>query len=76
MTPLIFEAYVRKGLPFTRDAAVLQLARDVAGRLREVIGVDPAHAVWMGRVGAGAAPGARSVRRPLAQLMRPAQKTY
>jgi hypothetical protein len=68
MTPLIFEAYVRKGIGFTRAGPVSELARDVATRLREVIGVDPAQAVWMGRVGAGTAARARSVRLPLSRL--------
>ena len=70
MTPLIFEAYVRKGIRFTRSGPVSDLARDVAARLRGVIGVDPAHAVWMGRIGAGTAPRSRSVRLPLSRLMR------
>ena len=69
MTPLIFEAYVRKGIKFTQAGPVAELARDVAARLREVIGVDPAHAVWMGRVGAGTAPRSRSLRLPLSRLM-------
>lgn len=69
MTPLIFEAYVRKGIAFTQSGPVSDMARDVAARLREVIGVDPAHAVWMGRVGAGPAARARSVRLPLPRLM-------
>jgi hypothetical protein len=68
MTPLIFEAYVRKGLPFTRDPAVANLARGVAARLRDVIGVDPGRAVWMGRVGAGDTAQARSVRLPMERL--------
>ena len=68
MTPLIFEAYVRKGIPFTRVQSVSDLARNVAGKLQGVIGVDPARAVWMGRVGAGDAARARSLRLPLPRL--------
>lgn len=68
MTPLIFETYVRKGVAFTRDHAVSNLARNVAASLREVIGVDPARAVWMARVGAGTVARARSLRLPLSRL--------
>jgi hypothetical protein len=68
MTPLIFESYVRKGVSFTRDRAVSVLARHVTSGLRELIGGDPARAVWMGRVGAGEGARARSVRLPVSQL--------
>jgi len=68
MTPLIFQAYVRKGVAFTRSRNVSNLAREVAARLRDVIGVDPAHAVWMGRVGGGPTAQARSLRLPLPRL--------
>jgi hypothetical protein len=68
MTPLIFEAYVRQGINFTSDRTVSNLARSVAASLRGVIGVDPAHAVWMGRIGAGPAAKARSIRMPLSRL--------
>ncbi len=68
MTPLLFEAYVRQGVALTKDPQVAELARQVAGRLRGTIGVDPAHAVWMGRVGAGAFARARSTRLPLSRL--------
>lgn len=68
MTPLIFETYVRKGVAFTRDCAVSNSARIVAASLTEVIGVNPARAVWMGRVGAGPMATSRSVRLPLSRL--------
>lgn len=69
MTPLIFETYLRDGVAFTQDRDVAELAARLAGRLREVIGVDVARAVWMGRIGAGQPAQARSVRRELADLM-------
>jgi hypothetical protein len=68
MTPLLFEAYVRHGIAFTQTSQVTTLARHVAGTLRGAIGVDPARAVWMGRVAAGAAAQARSTRLPLSRL--------
>jgi len=69
MTPLIFGRYVRNGTPFTQVACLQALARELEGASRQLIGPDVDHAVWMGRIGAGAAPTARSTRRPLAQLM-------
>ena len=70
MTPLIFGSYVRAGMPFTRVPKVAALAGRVAARLKDVIGVDPGRAVWMGRLGAGPAATARSVRLPLSSLMK------
>lgn len=72
MTPLIFASYVRNGTPFTRVAALADEARQLAARTRELIGADLHHAVWMGRLGAGPAPRARSTRRPLDALLREA----
>jgi hypothetical protein len=40
------------------------------GQLTAVIGPAPETAVFMGRLGAGKAPRARSLRKPLAELMR------
>lgn len=69
MTPLIFDAYVRQGRVFCKDAEVSALAVSLAGRFREVIGLDAAHAVWMGRVGAGRPAQSRSLRHELNDLM-------
>lgn len=68
MTPLIFEAYVRRGVTFTRDNATRELSRVTAERLRDVIQIEPANAVWMGRVGAGPPVQGRSTRLPLERL--------
>ena len=72
MTPLIFGAYVRDGTPFTSVPRLKSEACDLERAARGVIGADIETAVWMGRVGAGATPYARSLRRPLQQLMRAA----
>ncbi len=69
MTPLIFGSYVRNGVPFTKLARLQDLARELEAATRQIVGPDIAHAVWMGRIGAGSAPRARSTRRPLEQLM-------
>jgi len=70
MTPLIFGRYVREGIRFTRLEPLQQAARKLYGQLSGLLGPDPATAVFMGRLGAGKAPRARSVRKPLARLMK------
>ena len=69
MTPLIFARYARQGTRFTRIAKLQARASGLETRLRSLLGSDAESAVWMGRIGAGSAPTARSVRRPLAELM-------
>ncbi|HXU66033.1 MAG TPA: nitroreductase family protein [Casimicrobiaceae bacterium] len=69
MTPLIFAAYVRRDRPFSRKPEIWSRARKLAGRLHQIIGDDARRAVFMGRIGAGSAPRARSLRRPLAELL-------
>lgn len=70
MTPLIFGNYVRDGTPFTGVPKRQAQAQDLERAAREVIGTDIDRAVWMSRIGAGTTPFARSMRRPLRQLMR------
>lgn len=71
MTPLIFGAYVRNGVAFTQRAELQTRARALAAATRDVVGSDVDCAVWMGRIGAGPAPTARSTRRALEQLILP-----
>jgi hypothetical protein len=71
MTPLIFARYVRTGVTFTRVAAIQARASGLEARLRSLLGADAERAVWMGRLGAGSAPSARSLRLPLQDLMVP-----
>jgi hypothetical protein len=70
MTPLIFGRYVRNAVRFTRLDQLQESARALYGQLTAVIGPAPETAVFMGRLGAGKAPRARSLRKPLAELMR------
>ena len=70
MTPLIFARYVRNGIGFTAQRGLQQFADELEAATSSLIGPEVAHAVWMGRLGAGATPTARSTRHPLAQLMR------
>lgn len=69
MTPLIFSRYVRNGVRFSSVARLQADAAALQGQLGGLIGTDAALAVYMGRLGAGPAPQARSLRRPLAELM-------
>ncbi|MGD8630411.1 MAG: ThiF family adenylyltransferase [Gammaproteobacteria bacterium] len=70
MTPLIFGAYVRNGVTFTRNEYSKRLAQKLADRLARLAAPEEiANAVFMGRLGAGATPKARSVRLPLEKLL-------
>ena len=71
MTPLIFNWYVRSGTRFSSDAALWDDARTLAAKLANVLGADTLNdAVFLGRVGRGAKPAARSLRLPLQSLLR------
>lgn len=70
MTPLIFSSYVRDGVAFTHNANSNRLAQKLADRLAAIAAPgDIASAVFMGRVGFGPTPKARSVRLPLDELL-------
>ncbi len=71
MTPLIFAGYIRDGIGFTRLKALEEDARRLVPRLEHLLGADWSHAVWLGRIGQGPLPTARSTRLPLARLMQP-----
>ncbi|MBB3121970.1 molybdopterin biosynthesis protein MoeY [Pseudoduganella violacea] len=69
MTPLIFARYIAEGRAFTREAAVQARAERLRPQAVELMGGENANAVFIGRLGAGPAPAARAVRKPLAELM-------
>lgn len=70
MTPLIFSSYVRENVTFTGQEAAEHSAKALARDLSALIGAEAlTHAVFMGRVGYGPAPQARSMRLPLQELM-------
>lgn len=69
VTPLIFSSYLRNGIRFTRDQQVARSAAALQPALVRLLGPDSDHTVWMGRIGAGAAPRSRSTRLPLARLL-------
>lgn len=69
MTPLIFSRYVREGRTFTSEPRARDKARDLAVKLQEVLVGRDADALFMGRIGRGPQPRARSLRRPLDDLI-------
>ena len=70
LTPLIFARYSRNGVKFSDTEGMAESARRLAARLASELGdMTARNAVFMGRLGAGAAATARSLRKPLASLM-------
>jgi len=72
MTPLIFTRYVHQGIPLTKVLSAAQRAKDLAAELERLIGEPPTRAMFMGRIGHGQPPRARSMRLSLANLLQPA----
>lgn len=69
VTPLVFSRYSREARAFSRAPHAMPMAHDIRQRLERLIGSDLAErAVFMGRVGHGAPPTARSVRKSLQHL--------
>jgi nitroreductase len=71
MTPLIFSKYVREKIKFTDTAGLHALAARLERDTAALVFNDRHFPVYMGRVGAGKAPTARSERKPLSELMLP-----
>ena len=70
LTPLIFSRYVREGRVFSGTPGMQQRAADLARDGEALVGkADWETAVFMGRIGAGKAAAARSIRRPLRELI-------
>lgn len=69
LTPLIFTRYVKNDLVFTKDEKVLKMARELAVDTMEILG-NNTFPVYIGRIGTGPAPVARSLRKPLAELLK------
>jgi hypothetical protein len=70
MTPLIFSKYVREGTRFTAKASLHGPAKRLQQQTAALVFTDALFPVYMGRLGAGPAPKARSERMPLEQLMK------
>ncbi|MRW94515.1 molybdopterin biosynthesis protein MoeY [Duganella sp. FT80W] len=70
MTPLIFSRYVREERVFSGTAGMQESAATLAREGAALVGQqDWEAAVFMGRIGAGEAARARSLRRPLNELL-------
>jgi molybdopterin/thiamine biosynthesis adenylyltransferase/nitroreductase len=70
MTPLIFARYVRERRSFTQSAHLLRHAEHVSSLLRALVGGTlDTRLAFMGRIGRGKPAKARSLRRPLEQLL-------
>ncbi|MDV3241703.1 MAG: hypothetical protein LOY00_07985 [Methylocaldum sp.] len=70
MTPLIFAGYIRESIKFTRVDAVEKKAKLLANELTALLGDECVErAVFMGRIGEGKPPKARSIRKPLSELL-------
>jgi nitroreductase len=70
LTPLIFARYVRDGRVFSSARGMQQRAADLARQAAALVGAQVWEAaVFMGRIGAGEAAQARSLRRPLRELI-------
>src|SRR5438105_1515665 len=69
-TPLVFARYAREGVRFTTSAGAIEQARRIRVDVDKLRGPDVAsRAMFMGRIGAGKPPEARSIRLPLERLM-------
>jgi molybdopterin/thiamine biosynthesis adenylyltransferase len=70
MTPLIFASYVYGGVTFSRELRFLEQAQQLVRQMESLIGQEACRqGVYMGRVGFGPTPKARSLRLPLVQLI-------
>jgi hypothetical protein len=71
LAPLCFGYYGRQGTPFTDDEGLRAKAAELNEDLRDLAPAGPEQLLFLGRIGAPKAGGARprSVRRPLAELI-------
>jgi hypothetical protein len=70
MTPVIFSRYHRHGRQFTQTGRVHAMVQSLSRRLAGLVGGANADTLFfMGRLGSGPPPTARSTRRPLDQLL-------
>jgi hypothetical protein len=70
VTPLVFARYVQDGTCFTGVSTLRAKATAITNRLTALVEADGSHsAIFMGRVGVGATPRARSLRLPSQRLI-------
>lgn len=71
MTPLIFQEYVLDDVVFSDDPIMRDRAKIVADRLQQLTGNQNSNrGIFMGRIGSGSPPPARSTRLSLGELIR------
>ena len=70
LTPLIFGRYVNNAVMFSSSKSAIHLARELAAQTDQLVGSALSCAIWMGRIGSGPNPKARSTRRQLLELIR------
>ena len=71
MTPIIFSNYINKGVKFTDNSNAILLAKELSEQLTALTGTDAIeNRVFMGRVGVGKSPWARSIRLSVANLLK------
>ena len=68
-TPLVFAACARDKIAFTGDLEALARADEVNASLGALLGSKAAATVFLGRIGHGPAPVARSLRLPMERLI-------
>lgn len=72
MTPVIFSRYHRQGRCFTQIERAHALVKNLSQRLTGLVGAQNAEPLFfMGRMGSGPPPFARSIRQPLDRLILP-----
>lgn len=70
MTPLIFAGYARAGVEFTENRRAILDAQELAAELQSLLGSEVLpRGVFLGRLGYGTRPTARSLRLPLRRLL-------
>jgi hypothetical protein len=69
MTPLIFTRYASNDTAFTAVGKLREDARALQRRTQDLFFKGTGFPVFIARVGAGPAPAARSLRKPVSQLM-------
>lgn len=70
MTSVIFTRYHRRGIAFSKLAAALTMAERLNDRLAQIVGLaDIDRVYFVGRIGAGPRPMARSTRKTVTQLL-------
>jgi hypothetical protein len=70
VSPLVFARYERENRPYTASLPCRAVGRRVTEMLTDLVGKDAvAGSVFMGRIGAGTPPTARSTRLPLSALL-------